>query len=103
MAPAANVGDEVAMFEAIHGSAPDIAGKGIANPTALMLAAALLCEHIGQAEAGQRMRDAVERVLWEGRARTRDLGGNATTEAFTDAVLEALGSEVEVARDLKIS
>jgi isocitrate dehydrogenase (NAD+) len=103
MAPAANVGDEVAMFEAIHGSAPDIAGKGIANPTALMLAAVLLCEHIGQAEAGQRVRDAVERVLAEGRARTRDLGGDATTEAFTDAVLEALGDQVEVARDLKIS
>jgi isocitrate dehydrogenase (NAD+) len=103
MAPAANVGDEVAMFEAIHGSAPDIAGKGIANPTALMLAAVLLCEHIGQAEAGQRVRDAVERVLAEGRTRTRDLGGDATTEAFTDAVLEALGDQVEVARDLKIS
>ncbi|MGH7359207.1 MAG: isocitrate/isopropylmalate dehydrogenase family protein [Candidatus Rokuibacteriota bacterium] len=103
MAPAANVGEEIAMYEAIHGSAPDIAGKGIANPTALMLAAALLCEHIGQAEAGQRLRDAVEQVLAEGRARTRDLGGDATTEAFTDAVLEALGNQVEVARGLKIS
>ncbi|MGH7587846.1 MAG: isocitrate/isopropylmalate dehydrogenase family protein [Gemmatimonadota bacterium] len=103
MAPAANVGEEIAMYEAIHGSAPDIAGKGIANPTALMLAAALLCEHIGQAEAGQRLRDAVEQVLAEGRARTRDLGGDTTTEAFTGAVLEALGNQVEVARGLKIS
>jgi isocitrate dehydrogenase (NAD+) len=103
MAPAANVGEEVAMYEAIHGSAPDIAGKGIANPTALMLAAAMLCEHIGQAEAGQRVRDAVERVLGDGRALTRDLGGDATTASFTDAVLEALENEAEVARDLKIS
>ncbi|HKY60408.1 MAG TPA: isocitrate/isopropylmalate dehydrogenase family protein [Gemmatimonadota bacterium] len=104
MAPAANVGDEIAMYEGIHGSAPDIAGKGIANPTALMLAAAMLCERIGQAEAGRRLRDAVEQVLWEGRVRTRDLGGDATTEAFTDAVLEALGNQVEeVARDLKMS
>ncbi len=91
MAPAANIGEEMAMFEAVHGSAPDIAGKGIANPTALMLAGAMLCEHIGQAEAGRGVRDAVEQVLWEGHARTRDLGGNATTEEFTDAVLGALG------------
>ncbi len=90
MAPAANVGEESAMFEAIHGSAPDIAGKGIANPTALILATAMLCEHIGQVDAGRRVRDAVERVLQEGRVRTRDLGGDATTQAFTDAVLRAL-------------
>ncbi len=97
MAPAANVGEEVAMYEAIHGSAPDIAGMGIANPTALMLAAAMLCERIGQPEAGRRVRDAVERVLWEGRALTRDLGGYATTESFADAVVQAVGKEVEVA------
>ncbi len=91
MAPAANIGEESAMFEAVHGSAPDIAGLGIANPTALILAAAMLCEHIGQTEAGRGVREAVERVLWEGRARTRDVGGDATTEEFTDAVLRALG------------
>lgn len=95
LAPAANIGDEMAMFEAVHGSAPDIAGQGIANPTALILAAAMLCEHIGQAEAGGRIRSAVEHVLWEGEARTRDLGGGASTEAFTDAVLRAvLGEKV---------
>ena len=103
MAPAANVGTEIAVYEAIHGSAPDIAGKGVANPTALMLAAAMLCEHVGQADAGRRVRDAVERVLGDGRARTRDLGGDATTGAFTDAVVEALESEAEVARHVKIS
>ena len=90
MAPAANIGDGVAMFEAVHGSAPDIAGRGIANPTALVLAAAMLCEHIGQAEAGRRARGALERVLRTGASRTRDLGGDATTEAFTGAVLRAL-------------
>ena len=103
MAPAANVGTEIAVYEAIHGSAPDIAGKGVANPTALMLAAAMLCEHVGQADAGRRVRDAVERVLGDGRARTRDLDGDATTGAFTDAVVETLESEAEVARHVKIS
>ncbi|MGH7571233.1 MAG: isocitrate/isopropylmalate dehydrogenase family protein [Gemmatimonadota bacterium] len=90
MAPAANVGEEIAMYEAIHGSAPDIAGKGIANPTALMLAGAMLCEHVGQADAGRRVRGAVERVHATGASRTRDLGGDATTGAFADAVLRAL-------------
>jgi isocitrate/isopropylmalate dehydrogenase len=84
------------MYEGIHGSAPDIARKGIANPTALMLAGAMLCERIGQADAGRRVRQAVEQVLWEGRSRTRDLGGNATTKEFTDVVLEALRNEAEV-------
>ncbi|HET6341242.1 MAG TPA: isocitrate/isopropylmalate family dehydrogenase [Gemmatimonadota bacterium] len=90
MAPAANVGAEIAVYEAIHGSAPDIAGKGIANPTALMLAGALLCEHIGQAEAGRRLREAVERVLGEGRARTRDLRGRSSSAEFTQAVIEMI-------------
>jgi isocitrate dehydrogenase (NAD+) len=103
MAPAANIGEEIAVFEAIHGSAPDIAGKGVANPTALLLAAAMLCERIGQVDAGRRVREAVERVLGDGRVRTRDLGGDATTEAFTDAVLVALENEAEIARDLKMS
>jgi isocitrate dehydrogenase (NAD+) len=89
MAPAANIGEEIAVYEAIHGSAPDIAGKGVANPTALLLAAAMLCERIGQVDAGRRVREAVERVLGDGRVRTRDLGGDATTELFADAVLEA--------------
>jgi isocitrate dehydrogenase (NAD+) len=95
MAPAANIGEGMAMFEAVHGSAPDIAGQGIANPTALILAGALLCDHIGQEEAGRRTQAAVERVLKNGEARTGDLGGKATTEEFTDAILAAIGTVVE--------
>ena len=90
MAPAANVGEEMAMFEAVHGSAPDIAGEHIANPTAPILAAAMLCEHIDQAEAGDRSRSAVEQVLLEGQVRTPDLGGTATTDEFCDAVVKTL-------------
>lgn len=90
MAPAANVGEEIAVYEAIHGSAPDIAGKGVANPTALMLAAAMLCERIGQVDAGRRVREAVERVLSEGRARTRDIGGNSSTGEFAEAVVAVI-------------
>ena len=90
MAPAANIGEDMAMFEAVHGSAPDIAGQGVANPTAIGLAAALLCEHIGQADAGRRARAAIEAVLAEGEVRTPDLGGSATTGAFRDAVIGSL-------------
>jgi isocitrate dehydrogenase (NAD+) len=89
-APAANVGGEVAIFEAVHGSAPDIAGQGVANPTALMLAACLMLEHLGESDAARRMRAAVEGVWREGRARTRDAGGKATTAEFTDAVIAKL-------------
>ncbi|MFN2383662.1 MAG: isocitrate/isopropylmalate dehydrogenase family protein [Gemmatimonadota bacterium] len=89
-APSANIGETAAMFEAVHGSAPDIAGQGVANPAALILAAAMLCEHTGQADAGRRMRLAVERVLGSSTARTRDLGGTATTNEFTDAVIAAI-------------
>jgi isocitrate dehydrogenase (NAD+) len=91
LAPAANVGMAAAMFEAVHGSAPDIAGKGIANPSALIFAAAMLCEHAGQPEAGGRAREATERVLREKWALTRDLGGEATTAEFTGEVVAAIG------------
>lgn len=90
MAPAANIGEECAMFEAVHGSAPDIAGQGKANPGALMLAAAMLCEHIGQQDVGYRVRASVEEVLARGSVRTPDLGGSATTEDFETAVIAAL-------------
>jgi len=90
LAPAANLGEEAAMFEAVHGSAPDIAGEGIANPAALILAGAMLCEHVGQDEAAARTRQAVERVLRAGDVRTPDLGGESTTGEFTDAVIAAL-------------
>ena len=82
------------MFEAVHGSAPDIAGKGIANPAALIQAAALLCEHVDQPEAGARARKAVEQVIVRGEVRTPDLGGKASTAEFTDAVIEEVATRV---------
>jgi isocitrate dehydrogenase (NAD+) len=90
LAPASNIGADAAMFEAVHGSAPDIAGKGIANPAALIQAAALMCEHVEQGEVGRKAREAVERVIVRGDVRTPDLGGKATTAEFTDAVVEEL-------------
>ncbi|HVN39709.1 MAG TPA: isocitrate/isopropylmalate family dehydrogenase [Myxococcota bacterium] len=89
-APAANVGQGVAIFEAVHGSAPDIAGQGVANPTALMLAACLMLDHLEERAAALRVRAAVEGVWRDGRARTRDAGGKASTAEFTDAVIARL-------------
>jgi isocitrate dehydrogenase (NAD+) len=88
--PGANIGDRHAVFEAVHGTAPDIAGKGLANPTALMQSAALMLAHIGEREAAVRLQGAVERVYAEGRHLTRDVGGMAGTAEFTDAVLGAM-------------
>jgi 3-isopropylmalate dehydrogenase len=87
--PSANVGDDNALFEPVHGSAPDIAGRGVANPVAATLSAAMLLEWLGETEAGERVRTAVEGVLSDG-PRTPDLGGDATTEALTDAVVDRL-------------
>jgi 3-isopropylmalate dehydrogenase len=87
--PSANIGHDNALFEPVHGSAPDIAGQGIANPAATMLSAALMCEHLGHDAAGARLRSAVTAVLEDG-PRTPDLGGDATTEAVTDAVIDRL-------------
>ena len=84
--PGANIGAESAVFEAVHGSAPDIADKNLANPTALLLSALMMLEHIGEAEKAERIRAALARVLVDGRIRTRDLGGQASTTEFTDAV-----------------
>ncbi len=89
IAPSGNIGEQAAIFEPVHGSAPDIAGKGIANPTATILSAAMMLEHLGEAEVAGRIEAAVDRVLAEGPL-TPDLGGRATTEAFTAAVIEAL-------------
>jgi isocitrate dehydrogenase (NAD+) len=80
----------VAIFEAVHGTAPDIAGKGVANPTAVVLAGAELCEHAGQGDAARRIRAAVEAALARPDERTRDLGGKADTREFTDAVCRHL-------------
>ena len=88
VAPASNIGnDNFAMFEAVHGTAPDIAGKGIANPTALMLSAAMLLDHVSQREAADRLRKGVYAALGNAETRTGDLGGKANTQAFTDAVI----------------
>jgi isocitrate dehydrogenase (NAD+) len=86
LAPGANIGSKAAIFEAVHGSAPDIAGKGIANPTAQMLAAAMMLDHIGELESGQRLRRAIETTIVSDNVRTRDLGGRASTAEFASAV-----------------
>jgi isocitrate dehydrogenase (NAD+) len=90
MAPGANIGAEAAVFEAVHGSAPDIAGKGIANPTALMLAAALMLDHIHQHQNAERLRAAIKQTLHEDRVHTPDLGGEATTMQYAEAVIQRL-------------
>ncbi len=90
VAPAANIGDSgIAMFEAVHGTAPDIAGKGIANPTGLMLSAAMLLDHVHQGDAAERLRRGVRAALAKPETRTGDLGGKANTAQYTDAVIAA--------------
>jgi len=88
--PSGNIGDECAMFEAVHGTAPDIAGKGLANPTALLMSGIMMLDHLGERPAARRIEAALERVYREGKHATRDLGGRATTQEFTDAVIAAL-------------
>ncbi|MFB6083039.1 MAG: isocitrate/isopropylmalate dehydrogenase family protein [Halorientalis sp.] len=87
--PSANIGPDNALFEPVHGSAPDIAGEGIANPAAMILSAAMMLDHLGYGDEATRVRDAVTAVLEDG-PRTPDLGGEASTEDVTDAVLDAL-------------
>ncbi|MBA3760020.1 MAG: isocitrate/isopropylmalate dehydrogenase family protein [Gemmatimonadales bacterium] len=86
LAPGANIGTKAAIFEAVHGSAPDIAGKGVANPSAQMLAAAMMLDHIGELERAQRIRDAIAVTIVRDGIRTRDLGGTASTVDFGNAV-----------------
>jgi isocitrate dehydrogenase (NAD+) len=88
--PSGNIGDECAMFEAVHGTAPDIAGKGFANPTALLMSSIMMLDHLGERSAARRIEAALERVYREGKRITRDLGGTAGTNEFTDAVIGAL-------------
>jgi isocitrate dehydrogenase (NAD+) len=83
LVPGANIGARYAVFEAVHGSAPDLAGKGLANPIAVIRSAALLLEHIGQPRPAQRIEEAVRRTLQAGRGLTRDLGGDGTTATLT--------------------
>jgi isocitrate dehydrogenase (NAD+) len=90
LAPGANIGVNGAIFEAVHGTAPDIAGKGVANPGAVVLAACMLLDHIGQTDRARRIRTALESTVREGKTVTQDLGGSATTDQFTDAVIAKL-------------
>jgi isocitrate dehydrogenase (NAD+) len=86
LAPGANVGTKAAIFEAVHGSAPDIAGKGIANPSAQIFAAAMMLDHLGELDRAERVRRAVVDTIVTDGIRTRDLGGTASTEEFGHAV-----------------
>ena len=90
MAPSANIGDDYGFFEPVHGSAPDIAGKGIANPIAAILSARMMLDHLGESVWAQRVEDAVVSVLKEGNSLTPDLGGTSTTVELTEAVIDAL-------------
>jgi len=88
--PGANIGENAAVFEAVHGSAPDIAGKNWANPTAIFQTAVLMLEYIDEIEAAKRLRSSLETVLAEGKVRTRDLGGTASTTEFTEAIARGI-------------
>jgi isocitrate dehydrogenase (NAD+) len=90
LAPGANIGERFAVFEPVHGSAPDIAGKGVANPLAMVLTAAMMLRHIGEEDAAGRVNDAVARVLEEGQMLTPDMGGTATTDQVTKALVTRL-------------
>ncbi len=90
LAPGANIGDDKGIFEAVHGSAPDIAGKGIANPTALILGAAMMLDYLDRTEEAERVRRAVREVIGRGSTLTRDLGGSASTMEFTRALVRQL-------------
>ena len=92
MAPGANIGADAAIFEAVHGSAPDIAGKGLANPTALLLAAAMMLDHCRLAEMATRLRQAIDATLNIDKVRTGDLGGTATTGVFTRALVRRIAN-----------
>jgi isocitrate dehydrogenase (NAD+) len=96
LVPGANLGTECAIFEAVHGSAPDIAGQDKANPTALLQSAVLMLHHLNEAETAERVQGAIEQVYREGKTLTRDVGGSAGTKAFADAVLAAMESPVAV-------
>jgi isocitrate dehydrogenase (NAD+) len=90
LAPGANIGHGGAIFEAVHGTAPDLAGKGVANPSALVLAGCMMLEYMNEDERARRIRNALESTIQEGKVVTRDLGGTASTDQFTDAVIARL-------------
>ena len=90
LVPGANIGEKGAVFEAVHGSAPDIAGQGIANPTALLQSGILMLRYIGEREAADRIENAMLAVFKEGKVRTRDIGGTAKTAEFADAIIQKM-------------
>jgi isocitrate dehydrogenase (NAD+) len=90
LAPGANIGEQGAVFEAVHGSAPDIAGQGIANPTAILMSGILMLKHIGETDAANRVEKAMMDVFIEGAVRTKDLGGTAKTDDFASAIIAKL-------------
>ncbi len=92
LVPSANLGTEAAIFEAVHGSAPDIAGKDMANPTALLLSAVLMLRHIDESAAADKIQAALEKVYGEKKTLTRDVGGKSGTSAFADAVVAAMSN-----------
>ena len=87
LVPGANLGDDYAIFEAVHGSAPDIAGKGLANPTALILSGCMMLDHLGKNEAAKKIRQGLEKTLADETNFTRDLGGDKGTEEFTKILI----------------
>ena len=93
MAPAANIGVDAAIFEAVHGSAPDLAGKGVANPLALLLAAAMMLDHVDRNDLAQLLRKAIDQTLNEDKVRTGDLGGTASTTEFVQAVVRRIEAD----------
>jgi len=91
-APGANIGQQAAIFEAVHGSAPDIAGKGLANPTALLLAAGLMLDHVGLIDHARQLRKSIDQVLNQDKIRTGDLGGTASTGDYAKAIVQRIAS-----------
>jgi isocitrate dehydrogenase (NAD+) len=89
--PGSNIGEEYSVFEAVHGSAPDIAGKGVANPLAVLMSGVMMLNHLGETGIAERIKSAYNRVLADGKTLTRDLGGSASTDEFADALIKAVG------------
>ncbi|MCD6435214.1 MAG: NAD-dependent isocitrate dehydrogenase, partial [Clostridiales bacterium] len=88
--PSANIGNEIAIFEAVHGSAPDIAGKNLANPVAITLSAAMMLRYLGETKAAKSIEKSIDTVLFNGNIRTKDLGGNNTTTEIKDAIIQEM-------------
>jgi isocitrate dehydrogenase (NAD+) len=99
LVPGANFGHECAIFEAVHGSAPDIAGKNLANPTAVLRSALLMLRHLGEHDAALKIRNAIDEVYRDRTKLTRDVGGTAGTSEFADAIIQAMEASTAVAAE----